>query len=269
MIKDTLLVCSITLTLVLLYRVYTVSQRINNLEEKINILDNFSQSIFKYMMTNEEDKDKNIITYSNNEELKNEESKNEESKKNNIEEELELETDTHEYNIPTLFNKVENQSTNNNIIDIKQTNTPNSSSQITENYESKDIISDMVEQLKESLIVNTVQENKNEEVNTELETEINSEVNEDNNKTASQELINTETNSNNELFEILNNSPIKLLDTEIIENKEIDLKKKEEELLKMKLSDLKTLAKKKNISLTHSNKPKKKEQLVQNLLGHS
>jgi hypothetical protein len=263
MIKDTLLVCSITLTLVLLYRVYTVSQRVNNLEEKINILDNFSQSIFKYMMANEEEKDKNIITYSNNEDSKNNESTN----KNNIEEELE--TDTHEYNIPTLFNKVETPSTDNNIIDNKQIITSNnSSSQITENYESKYIISDMVEQLKESLIVNTVQEDKNE-VNTELETEINTEVNDDNNETVTHELINTETNSNNELFEILNNSPIKLLDTAVVENKEIDLKKKEEELLKMKLSDLKTLAKKKNISLTHSNKPKKKEQLVQNLLGHS
>jgi hypothetical protein len=74
MIKDTLLVCCLILAFVLLYRIYVVSQKINNLEEKFIILDNFSQTLFNYISTTNTNQQKsvepakpNIITYSNSE----------------------------------------------------------------------------------------------------------------------------------------------------------------------------------------------------------
>ena len=67
MIKDVLLVSALILSIVLIYRMYVVNQKINNLEEKVNVLDNFSQSIFNYITNNDEkEKDKeHVVTYSN------------------------------------------------------------------------------------------------------------------------------------------------------------------------------------------------------------
>jgi len=117
----------------------------------------------------------------------------------------------------------------------------------------------MVSQLKETLIENNNANLQNELIEVE---ELKQEL-----------IVSNESeeqhieNEHDELYNILNNSSIKVLDDKVEVNS--SLKKKEEDLLKMKLADLKTLAKKKNIPLMESNKPKKKETLVQNLLDRS
>ena len=54
MIRDTVLVCCIVICCVLFYRMYILNQKINNLEEKSSVLENFSQSIFQFITQREE-----------------------------------------------------------------------------------------------------------------------------------------------------------------------------------------------------------------------
>jgi len=108
----------------------------------------------------------------------------------------------------------------------------------------------MVAELKESLI-----KSNNENLNNEL--------------TQVQELKEElKDNSSSELFNLLNNAStnnVVSMDTPI-ENITTNSSKKKEELSKMTLPELKNLAKKKNIPTMVSNKPKKKETLIQDLL---
>jgi cell division protein FtsL len=53
MIKDILLVAALVLSIVLIYRMYIVNQKINNLEEKFIVLDNFSQTLFNFISNKE------------------------------------------------------------------------------------------------------------------------------------------------------------------------------------------------------------------------
>ena len=66
--------------------------------------------------------------------------------------------------------------------------------------------------------------------------------------------------NDDDLEELLNNATIQA-------RSNANLKKKEDMLLKMKMNDIKALAKNHNISLIQANKPKKKEVLIQNLLS--
>ncbi len=316
MIKDTLLICSLILCFVLLYRIYVVSQKINTLEEKFTILDNFSQTLFTYIAARDdkqedEDKKEDMITYSN-ESNKNEESEDDENKE--------------------VYRPTKNKN----------------NERLTDNFESKEIMSEMVSQLKESLLtmansgrqdnnennneniiaqneeekelllqmqniqkiqqiqqmeqmrqmnllqqqiqnnqsINITEDKVNEtEVNEQTDAEVNeSEVNANveneaeggvNETEASsmnnvkiEQIEETEENKESDIYNLLNNVAIKKM--EIVESKKDvkKLKKKEEELLNMKMADLKELAKQKNISLSQSNKPKKKETLVKELLNH-
>lgn len=267
MIRDTLLICSVVLCFVLFYRIYVMSQQVNNLEEKINVLDTFSQSIYNYVSSKEEkerEKD-DVITYSN-QDIKEQEKlvrehiaqslngllnvNNTENMMNNnvqtntIQEDSETENESNEYNV--------NQSVNQPVNQFED--------KLTENFESKEIMSEMVSQLKETLI-----ENNNDKLEQEPEVNIES-------QTESQ----PETQPN-ELYNLLNktfnteNSTLKEFEqpTNKVNIKKVDNKKKEEDLMKMKLQDLKNLAKKKNIKIMDtSNKPKKKETLVMELLNH-
>ena len=276
MFKDTLLICSITLIFVLLYRMYTVSQKINNLEEKVIILDNFSQSIFKYIMSDEHKERDNIITYSNQENNKpNQEPVHDHEHDEVIELEhkpepsinttiyKDVNSETHEYNV--LLDSVK--------LHIEKQN-QSSSPKVTEKFESKEIISELVSQLKETLIEDNATNLQNELIEVEeLKKELKQEL-----ITAVESDDRSILNEHEKLYDLLNNSDIRVsdekpevltLNTSVNTNISSPLKKKEEELLKMKISDLKTLAKKKNIPLMESNKPKKKETLVQNLLSQS
>lgn len=270
MIRDTLLICSVVLCFVLFYRIYVMSQQINNLEEKISVLDTFSQSIYNYVSGKEEkDREKeDVITYSN-QDIKEQEklvreqiaqslngflnatTNNTENFNNNIplntkQEESETENESHEYNVNQPINQPINQFED----------------KLTENFESKEILSEMVSQLKETLIENNInkvdQESSNE---TEPEVHIES---------------HTETQPN-ELYNLLNktfnteNTTLKEFEqqTNNVNTKKVDNKKKEEDLMKMKLQDLKNLAKKNNIKIVDSsNKPKVKKELVMELLNH-
>jgi translation elongation factor EF-Tu-like GTPase len=79
---------------------------------------------------------------------------------------------------------------------------------------------------------------------------------------------NSEENTTNELYDLLNKTEVKQMDTPIVENKQVkSIKKNEEELIKMNLTQLKALAKKKNIPLMQSNKPKRKDTLIQEILN--
>ena len=107
---------------------------------------------------------------------------------------------------------------------------------MSETFESKEILSEMVSELKESLI-KTNTENLNNDLNQiqELKQELKQE------------------SSSNELFTLLNNvstENIVSMDTSV-ENVQTDKssKKKEEDLNKMTLAEIKALAKIKNISL--------------------
>jgi len=233
MIKDTLLICSVVLCFVLLYRIYVISSKINNLEEKINVLDTFSQSIFNYVSNKEEQEkqqaeeiarkqeQENVITYSNNQTVSNKELPKVEE---NSESESENDNESQIYNVVQPIHQFEDK--------------------LTENFESKEVISEMVSQLKETLIQNNM-----ETVDNEIEEM--SELKED----------------TNELFNLLNNANV--IDLQNIETNKVmdESKKKEDELMKLRLQDLKDLAKKKNIKIMdQKNKPKKKEILVKEIL---
>jgi len=263
MIRDTLLICSIVLCCVLFYRIYVMSQQVNNLEEKINVLDTFSQSIYNYVSTKEEkerEKD-DVVTYSN-QDIKEQEKLIKErisqsingllNVNNNVsentntmplstnQEESETENESNEYNVNQPVNQFEDK--------------------LTENFESKEILSEMVSQLKETLIENDTAE---KESNNITEPEVNDELHTENQPNELYNLLNNTFNTeNNTLKEF--EQPTNKVNTKIVDNK-----KKEEELMKMKLQDLKNLAKKKNIKVVDtSNKPKKKETLVMELLKH-
>ena len=246
MIKDTLLVSALVISFVLLYRIYIQSQKINNLEEKFNILDNFTQTMFKYIVTNEskEKEKENIITYSNNDSKSNdidEESNKDTLNEINTNHESEKESEYHEYNA------LQENVTQENLIQ-----------EISENYENKEIMSEMVSQLKETLLQNNKEliEKEISDVE-ELKQELKEELKQDLKKSESSDA------NSDELFNILNNTDVP------IKSEVSELKKKEEELMRMKMGDIKALAKLKNIPLLQHNKPKKKEVLIQNLLSLS
>jgi len=237
MIRDTVLVCCIVICCVLFYRMYVLNQKINNLEEKTSVLDNFSQSIFQFITQKEEARLKeeqeqenipknqpvNEVVYSNNQPL-------------TPIIEGETETEDNQYNL----------------------NNTNSGEKISETYESKEILSEMVDQLKESVIQTNNENLENElqqiqELKDELKDELSTQDNLFN------LLSSTDVNSNNQ--------EVKVLDVHVENKQELSNKKKEEELNKMSLNEIKALAKIKNISVMKSNKPKKKELLVQELLA--
>lgn len=263
MIRDTLLICSVVLCCVLFYRIYVMSQQVNNLEEKISVLDTFSQSIYNYVSTKEEkerEKD-DLITYSNQDIKEQErlvkekitqsinglinttEKLNQNAPLNTNQEDSDTENDSNEYNVNQPVNQPVNQFED----------------KLTENFESKEILSEMVSQLKETLIDN----NKLEESKDVVEPDVN---NEPQTETQPNELYNLLNNT----FNIENNT-LKEFEqpTNKVSTKNVDNKKKEEELMKMKLQDLKNLAKKKNIKIVDTaNKPKVKKDLVMELLNH-
>jgi len=227
MIKDTLLVCCLILAFVLLYRIYVVSQKINNLEEKFIILDNFSQTLFNYISTTNTNQQKsvepvnpNIITYSN-------------SESNQHESELEKKVD---------------DVTNTNIGNIVES---------TENFDTKEILSDMVSQLKESIIQSSKENLSNElkevdDLKESLET--------NDKDTDLKESL--ETNDKDIDLKVFNSS------TEV-EHTQVTLvtKKKEKDLQEMTMEKLKELAKKQNITISQGKKQKNKSELIKDLLA--
>jgi hypothetical protein len=168
----------------------------------------------------------NVITYSNNQSLSNTEPHLKVVEETDSESEEESQT----YNVIQPINQFEDK--------------------LTENFESKEVISEMVSQLKETLIQNNIETLQNELQDVA-------------------ELKNELTSNKDELFDLLNNTTTELKEFDTTETNKVmtDSKKKEEELMKMKVQDLKDLAKKKNIKiLDQSNKPKKKETLVKEIL---
>lgn len=231
MIRDTLLICCVVICLVLFYRMYVLNQKINNLEEKVSVIDNFTQSIFNFVTSKVEKEDEKEVTYSNNDVLPKNNKLSPIVENNSNNEDTESESEPNIYNTDNI-SKDETKS---------------------ETVESKELLSEMVSELKESLI-KTNTDNLNNDLNQvqELKEEL-------------------KENSSNELFNLLNNvstDNIVSMDTSI-ENVQTDKssKKKEEDLNKMNLTDLKSLAKKKNISIMTSNKPKKKETIIKDLLA--
>ena len=228
MIKDTLLVCCLILVFVLIYRIYVVGQKINNLEEKFIILDNFSQTLFNYISTsNDSNQQKqaeqakaNIITYSNAQNnVSNSESDDESDSESSEPEE-----------------KVEN------------TNTVES----TENFETKEILSDMVSQLKESII-----QNNKETLSNELK-----EV--DELKESLKENDSDSVTKNN--LDVFNSpSDVRPIETDV-ETTHVT-KKKEADLQNMTVPELKELAKKQNVTVTNGKKQKTKTELIKDLLA--
>lgn len=239
MIKDTLLICCVVICLVLFYRMYVLNQKINSLEEKVSVVDNFSQSIFNYISAKDDNKEEvKEVTYSNNvsgSKLPG----NNPSKLSPI---AETEDNDDSDSEPHLYNTT--------------TNTLEKDETKSESIESKELLSEMVAELKESLI-KTNNENLTNELNQvqELKDELKENSNDDSSK--------------NELFNILNNvSTENMVSMEVpVENIQVELKKKEADLTKLNLNELKNLAKKKNVSLLSSNKPKKKEALIQDILA--
>jgi hypothetical protein len=236
MIKDILLVCSLILIFVLIYRIYFVSQKINNLEEKFIILDNFSQTLFNYISTsnNQQKQDEqkqneqklaeqtkaNVITYSNT---------------NNNESESDEESDTESNE------KVEHLEN----VDKNQVES-------TENFDTKDILSDMVSQLKESII-----QNNKETLSNELK-----EVDE---LKESLKENDTDSVSKNNLDVFNSPSDVKPIETDV-ETTHVT-KKKEEDLQTMTVPELKELAKKQNVTVTNGKKQKTKTDLIKDLLA--
>ncbi len=216
----------------------------NNLEEKVSIIDNFSQSIFNFINAKEEEKvvkkdEVKEVTYSNNVPT---------ASKLTVIQEIETESETETEYQPEVNNEKSDDTK-----DTKDTN----------NTDSKEILSEMVAELKDSLIktskenlendLNQVQELK-EELNQVKETE-------------------SENKSSSELFNLLNNvttinstTEIKMMDSTIENDQKNNSLKKKEELNNMNLMELKALAKKKNIPVMLGNKNKKKEVLIQDLL---
>lgn len=228
MIKDTLLVCCLILVFVLIYRIYVVGQKINNLEEKFIILDNFSQTLFNYISTsNDSNQQKqaeqakaNIITYSNAQNnVSNSESDDESDSESSEPEE-----------------KVENKNT----------------VESTENFETKEILSDMVSQLKESII-----QNNKETLSNELK-----EV--DELKESLKENDSDSVTKNN--LDVFNSpSDVRPIETDV-ETTHVT-KKKEADLQNMTVPELKELAKKQNVTVTNGKKQKTKTELIKDLLA--
>ena len=237
MIRDTVLVCCIVICCVLFYRMYILNQKINNLEEKSSVLENFSQSIFQFITQREEAR------------LKQEQESNPTQEPNPNQESNQVKEVVYS-NQPSAslapINEAEAETEDNqyNVTDTK------SGEQISESFESKEILSEMVAELKDSLIKTT---NENLENDLQQIQELKQEL--------KQELSNQNDVKNEELFDVLNNADVDNKDDDD------DDKKKEEELNKMSLADIKSLAKIKNIPLVKSNKPKKKEALIQELLA--
>jgi hypothetical protein len=241
MIKDTLLVCCLILAFVLLYRIYVVSQKINNLEEKFIILDNFSQTLFNYISTTNTNQQKsvepvnpNIITYSN-------------SESNQHESESDTESDSESDSESESEKKVDDV-TNTNIGNIVES---------TENFDTKEILSDMVSQLKESIIQSSKENLSNElkevdDLKESLET--------NDKDTDLKESL--ETNDKDIDLKVFNNS------TEV-EHTQVTLvtKKKEKDLQEMTMEKLKELAKKQNITISQGKKQKNKSELIKDLLA--
>jgi hypothetical protein len=220
---------------------YVLNQKMNNLEEKVSIIDNFSQSIFNFINAKEEEKvvkkdEVKEVTYSNNVPT---------ASKLTVIQEIETETESE--------TETEYQPEVNNLEKDEK----------SDNTDSKEILSEMVAELKDSLIktskenlendLNQVQELK-EELNQVKETE-------------------SENKSSSELFNLLNNvttinstTEIKMMDSTIENDQKNNSLKKKEELNNMNLMELKALAKKKNIPVMLGNKNKKKEVLIQDLL---
>jgi len=229
MIKDTLLVCSLVLAFVLLYRIYVVSQKINNLEEKFIILDNFSQTLFNYISTSNDTQKQveqkqseqakaNVITYSN--------------ANNNSDSESDEESDTESEKVEHLENVTKNHV------------------ESTENFETKEILSDMVSQLKESII-----QKNHETLSNELKEvdELKESLKENDNESVSK--------NNLDVF----NSPSDVSPIETTLFTQVT-KKKEADLQNMTVPELKKLAKKQNVTVTNGNKQKTKTELIKDLL---
>jgi len=232
MIKDTLLVCSLILCFVLIYRIYVVSQKINNLEEKFVILDNFSQTLFNYISTTNNNNNQqkpaepakaNIITYSNSEN-----NKNDSESESELDSESDSESDLDNHDVATNANIVES----------------------TENFETKEILSDMVSQLKESII-----QNNNEKLSNDLK-----EVDELKESLIENNLETTEKKNDLNVF----NSPIEVESNEVT----VVTKKKEKDLQEMTMEKLKELAKKQNITLSQGKRQKNKLELIKDLLAN-
>jgi hypothetical protein len=237
MIRDTLLVCCIVICCVLFYRMYVLNQKINNLEEKTSVLDNFSQSIFQFITQKEEAR------------LKQEEEKAQQPQ---------VQVQSESINQPQVVKEVvysnnqpltpiveEETETEDNHYNV---NNNDSGEKISETFESKEILSEMVDELKESVIKST-----NESLQNDLE-----QINE-----LKQELANKNT-SEDGLYNLLSTVDVNSESQEVKD--ELNGKKKEEELNKMSVTEIKALAKIKNIALVKSNKPKKKELLIQEIL---
>lgn len=231
MIKDTLLVCCLILVFVLIYRIYVVGQKINNLEEKFIILDNFSQTLFNYISTsNDSNQQKqaeqakaNIITYSN-------------AQNNVSNSESDDESDTES-------SEPEEKTENKNTVES------------TENFETKEILSDMVSQLKESII-----QNNKEALSNELK-----EVDE---LKESLKENDTDSVSKNNLNVFNSPSDVRPIETDVETTLVTQVtKKKEADLQNMTVAELKELAKKQNVTVTNSKKQKTKTELIKDLLA--
>jgi hypothetical protein len=229
MIKDTLLVCSLVLAFVLLYRIYVVSQKINNLEEKFIILDNFSQTLFNYISTSNDTQKQveqkqseqakaNVITYSNT--------------NNNSDSESDEESDTESEKVEHLENVTKNHV------------------ESTENFETKEILSDMVSQLKESII------QKNQET-------LSNELKEVDELKESLKENDTDSVSKNNLDVFNSPSDVSPIETILVTHV---TKKKEADLQNMTVPELKELAKKQNVTVTNGKKQKTKTELIKDLL---
>jgi hypothetical protein len=249
MIKDVLLVCALVLCVVLLYRIFVVSQKINNLEEKFVVLDNFSQTLFNYISNKEESPLSNEITYSNN-------TPNVNTSPVQMPMQMPLQMPMQmplqmpvqmplQNNIPFDINNL-----NNNYNETSET----SETKETENFETKEILSDMVSQLKNS-IIDTSKEELTNDLNdvSELKQEF-------------EELIDVEDKPNNNL--VINLSSISDDVTQLInENSPVsNNKKKEDDLMKLSVKQLKDLAKAKNIPLFNGRVSKNKNVLVQDIM---
>jgi hypothetical protein len=218
---------------------YVLNQKINNLEEKTSVLDNFSQSIFQFITQKEESR-----------------LKEQEQEQEKIKEVVYSNQHAHNSTPLTPINEEETETEDHHY----NVNNTNSGEKISETFESKEILSDMVDQLKESVI-----KSNNENLENELQ-----QIQELKQELSGQD---QEEESQNNLFNILssaeintNNQEVKVLDVHVEKKQELSSKKKEEELNKMSLTEIKALAKIKNISVMKSNKPKKKELLIQELL---
>lgn len=189
MIKDTLLICCVVICLVLFYRIYVLNQKINSLEEKVSVVDNFSQSIFNYISAKDDNKEEvKEVTYSNN---------------------------VSGSKLPPIAETEDNDSDSEPHLYNTTTNTLEKDETKSESIESKELLSEMVAELKESLI-KTNNENLTNELNQvqELKDELKENSNDDSSK--------------NELFNILNNvSTENMVSMEVpVENIQVELKKK-------------------------------------------